>query len=431
MSKTMTIVLSVVLVILVAACIGLAVWSSSLGGQIGTLDDDMQAFVADTATQFTITNDSIAGVDSDLTTFKTETASEFSDVQSDITGLDTSLNTFKTTTNNQFTSIQSDITGINADVTGLDTSLNSLTSQFTESTLNVRQVYDDVVGSVCQIIGDRGTGSGFIYSESGYIITCWHVINNQNYIDVVLHDGTCKRATIIGSDQDSDVAVIQISGVSNLKPLPLADSGTLVPGEPIIGVGNPRGTFETVVYGIISRTKGLEFVTNIGWVPNLIQYDAATNPGNSGGPIFNGEGQVIGITQSGYTSYYQCINFAVSSNKIQRVADAFINQGSYTSAILPGTWSMDDLTPDVAIARGLDSTFGVIVNFASGVHNVVTNDIIIAIDGVSVTDGADLFSYIAQFKSVGDTVTLTLLRGSGTSITEIEDTLTLVPGWLS
>lgn len=147
--------------------------------------------------------------------------------------------------------------------------------------------------------------------------------------------------------------------------------------------------------------------------------------------MFNGEGQVIGIAQSGFTSNYQCINFAVSSNKVQRMADAFINQGSFTSAIFPGTWSMDDLTPDVAIARGLDSTFGVIINLAIGMHDVVTNDIIIAIDGISVTDGADLFSYIAQFKSVGDTVTLTLLRGSGTSITTIEDTLTLVPGWIS
>lgn len=276
MSKTVTIVFSVVLVILVAACAGLAAWASSLGGQINTLNDDTLAFMDDTADQFSVTNDSIAGVGSELTTFKSETADEFDGVQRDITSLDTNLNSFKSVTNQQ-------IGTLNNSVDSLDSNLMNLGTQVDESTLNVRQVYDDVIGSVCQIIGDRGTGSGFIYSDSGYIITCWHVVNNQNYIDVVLHDGTCKRATVIGSDQDSDVAVIQITGVSNLQPLTLADSDTLVPGEPIIGVGNPRGTFETVVYGIISRTKGLEFTTGVGWVPNLIQYDAATNPGNSGG----------------------------------------------------------------------------------------------------------------------------------------------------
>lgn len=424
MSNKVTIIFSVVLVILVAACVSLAVWASNLNGRINTLNDDTQAFVADTAAQFGITNNSIAGVGSDLTDFKSETAGEFTGVRNDITSLDTNLSSFKSTTDHQ-------IGTLNSSVDVLDSSLADLGTQVDESTMNVRRVYDDVIGGVCQIIGDISAGSGFIYSEDGYIVTCWHVVNNQSYLDVILHDGTCKRATVVGSDQDSDVAVIKISGVSNLQPLPLADSSVLVPGEPVIVVGNPRLTFETVVYGIISRTKGLEYVTNVGWVANLIQFDAAANPGNSGGPVFNGEGQVIGISESGYTSYYQCTNFAVSSNKVKRVADAIVTQGFFDNAILPGNWSMDNLTPEIAIERGLDSAFGCIFRSVSGMGDARVDDIITAIDGVAIQDAADLFSYIAEFKSVGDTVTLTLIRGSGSSIAEIEVTLTLIRGWLT
>jgi S1-C subfamily serine protease len=430
MGNRLTIVFSVVLAVLVVACIGLAVWASSLGGRIGTLDDDMQAFVADTASQFSVTNSSIAGVDSELTTFKTETTNELDNVQGDITSLDTNFNAFKSSADSQFDSIQNSITGINTSVAGLDTGLASLNTQYSESTLNVRQVYDDVIGGVCQIVGNLAYGSGFVYSEDGYIITCWHVVNNQNYLDVVLHDGTCQRATVVGSDRSSDVAVLKINGVSGLQPLPMADSTALVVGEPIILVGNPLGIFETVVYGVISRIQDMVYVGGIGWVPNLIQYDAAQNGGNSGGPVFNNQGQVVGIADNSNIAA-EGIHLAVSSNKVKRVADSIIAQGFFTNAILHGNWSMGDLTPAVAINRGLDNAFGVIVTFVTGLGDVSTNDIIVAIDGVSIRDGADLFSYIAEFKSVGDTVTLTVIRGSGAQATQIETSCTLIAGWLA
>jgi S1-C subfamily serine protease len=434
MGNRLTIVFSAVLAVLVVACIGLAVWASSLGGRIGTLDDDMQAFVADTASQFSVTNNSIAGVDSELTIFKTDTTNEFENVQGDITGLDNNLNDFKTSANSQFSSIQSSITGINTSVAGLDTGLASLTTQYSESTLNVRRVYDDVIGGVCQVVGNLGTGSGFIYSVDGsitYIVTCWHVVYNQNYLDVILHDGTCQRATVVGSDRASDVAVLKISGVSGLQPLPLADSDALVVGEPIILIGNPLGIFETVVYGVISRTTQMVYVGGIGWVANLIQYDAAQNPGNSGGPVFNNLGQVVGIAESS-NSAAEGIKCAVSSNKVNKVADAIIGQGSFTSCILPGTtWAIDNLDAATAINRGLDNTFGIIFLIVIGVGDVQNNDICTAVDGVAIRDYADFFSYIALHKSVGDTITLSLIRGSGSSITHIEATLTLISGWLS
>ncbi len=415
------------IVVLFVISIGAGAFAVVLNGKIGALDSDTQAFKTDTAGQLSTVNSNISSVDSSLTGFKTDTTSKFTGVQSDITGvrnnvtsLNSDLSAFKSDTTTKLNSAQSSINSLNTNVASIGT-------QLSESTMNVREVYDDVIGSVCQIIGNTATGSGFVYSADGYIITCWHVIDGQSYIDVKLHDGTCKRATVVGSDRASDVAVIKISGVSNLKPLPLADSSALVAGEPVIVVGNPLGIFETVVYGIISRTKQIVYVGGVGWVSNLIQYDAAQNPGNSGGPVFNGKGQVIGIAESSSSSA-EGIKDAVSSNKVKRVADAIIANGSYDNAMLPGTWSMDDLTPEVAIQRGLESTFGCIFRQASGMGDVRVNDIITAIDGIAIRDGADLFSYIAESKSVGGTVKLSLIRGSGT---KIEVSLTLIKGWLT
>jgi putative serine protease PepD len=366
-------------------------------------------------------NNQINTVSDNLNAFKTDTANTLTAMQADISALDSRLTTFQTETNNHLNTIDSSISSLNSN-------LADLTAQFAESTINAQQVYDSVIDSVCQIIGDASEDSGFIITADGYIVTCWHVVNGQSYLDVKLHDGRVASGIVIGSDRASDVAVIKINGFTDLKPLSFADSGAVAAGQPVIAIGNPRGTFETVVSGIISRTRGIEYVGGVGWVSNLIQYDAATNPGNSGSPVLNNEGKVVGMVESGYTSYYQCINFAVASNKIARVSQALINTGSFVTAILPGSWSLSDLTPDVALALGLNTSFGVIFTDVSDLDQVQVNDVIVAIDGVDIQDGADLFSYLTEFKSVGDTVTLTLLRSGGV---EVEVSLTLVAGWIS
>jgi S1-C subfamily serine protease len=463
MSKKVTIVFSVLVAVLVVACGVLGFWSSSLNGKIDTLNSDTLAFKSDTAAQFSTTKTSIAGVDSSLNAFKTDTntfkadtngkisaaqssisgldsnlagfktdtTGKFSTVNGDISGLTSDLSGLKSDTASQFNTVQSSITGINTNVAGLHTDLTSLSTQYNESTMNVRSVYDDVIGSVCYIYGPIpggiASGSGFIYSvtgTTGYIVTCWHVVNGMSPIYVELHDGSVERATLVGSDQDSDVAVIRLTGKSGLNPVPLVDSSTLVPGEPVIVVGNPHWTFETVVYGVISRTSGFTGVTGVGVVASLIQYDAPQNTGNSGGPVFNKAGQVIGIADNSDTSG-EGLHYAVSSNKVKRVAQAIIDHGSFTSAFLPGSWTVWDLTPKTAIDKGLDSCFGVYFTSITGLGQVQATDVVVAVDGVLIKETADLFSYIGEEKSVGDTITLTVVRNG----TRIDLNVTLIEGW--
>ncbi|MGD0780276.1 MAG: trypsin-like peptidase domain-containing protein [Dehalococcoidales bacterium] len=427
MNKKLIIIFSCLIAILFLMVGGLGYSSFYLNSKIDTLSDEQKAFETDTTNKFTVVQDNISKLDSSLNAFKTDTANKFTSVQNDITilgsnitTLDAKLATFKGETTEHLTTIDSNVNNLN-------TKLADLATKFAESTVNVRGVYDEAIKSVCLITDGSTLGSGFIYSADGYIITCWHVIRNMYYIDVVLHDGSVARAKVIGSDKYSDVAVLQLTGKSGLKPLNLADSDALFCGESVMVIGNPLGIFESVTYGIISRTRAMIDVSGFSWlVSNLIQIDAPTNPGNSGGPVVNNKGQVVGI--AAYTnSSGEGIHYAISSNKIDRVARAIIDEGSFTNATLPGKWTLDDITPDNAINKGIFSCFGAIFTMAQDIEGVQVNDVAIAVDGIAIKETADLFSYIAEFKSVDDTITLTVIKSN---YVVVDVTLTLVEGWV-
>ncbi len=416
-------------------------WSYALNKQLSGLDSEMRAFKTETAAKFASTQGDITSLDAELVTldtelgtldtelaaFKSDTAAKFASTQSSISSISSELSTFKTETAAKFSSTQSDITSLDTELANFKA---ETASQFSELTMNVRQIYKDAVKGVCQITdGENRIGSGFVFSAEGYIVTPWHVIYGVNSIDVILHDGRIAKASLIGSDRYSDIAVLKLEKGLNLVPLTLADSNTVVNGEPVIVIGAPFELSDTVNYGIVSRKKGMIRYPDGNWVVcNLVQYDAPTNPGNSGSPVINSKGQVIGMAAYGITPESgNGISWAISSNKVNRVARAIIDTGSFKNATLPGSWWMSDLTPGAARNRGLESSFGALFLYAKGVGQVETGDIVVAVDGIPVNEAADLFGYIGEFKSPGDTITLTLVIRGGI---KIEVPLVLVEGWV-
>lgn len=165
----------------------------------------------------------------------------------------------------------------------------------------------------------QGTGSGFLTTADGQVITNAHVVAGADTVTVVLKDGRNYPGRVVGSDPLSDLAVVDINA-NNLPTVPLGDSNTLVPGQIAIAIGNPLGLSNTVTQGIVSATE--RSVAEIG-IPdkriNFLQTDAAINPGNSGGPLLNAAGQVIGVNTA-IIQGAQGIGFAIPINTVKNIS---------------------------------------------------------------------------------------------------------------
>ncbi|MBM3903545.1 MAG: PDZ domain-containing protein [Thaumarchaeota archaeon] len=274
-------------------------------------------------------------------------------------------------------------------------------------------------------------GSGFVYDTQGHIITNNHVISGAQEVDVRFVDGNIYSAKVIGTDPFNDVAVLQITddfSEETLNPLPLANSAELEVGQQIIAIGNPFGLSNTMTTGIVSQVGRLLPNRDAGYsIPSVIQTDAAINPGNSGGPMLNLEGQVIGINTAiqSTTGEFSGIGFAVPSNTIKRLVPVLIEKGGYTHPWLGVSGT--SLTPDIAKMIDLPKNYhGVFVTTVvpdgpaeqAGIQEATYNanrelkggDVIVALDGKAVRDIDDLIIYLAENKSVGDTVSIQINR---------------------
>ena len=253
-------------------------------------------------------------------------------------------------------------------------------------------------------------GSGFIISADGYILTNNHVVEEAEKIEIELTDGRKFTAEIIGTDSDSDVAVVKIDA-KDLSFLELADSDTLEVGEWVLAIGNPLGLSHTVTAGIVSAKGRSGF--RLATFENFIQTDAAINFGNSGGPLINLDGKVVGINSAiaGATGNIG-IGFAIPINMAKYVYDQLIKSGTVERGLLgviPQT-----LNPDNAEAFGLKDTKGVIISdvepdSAADKAGLKTYDVILEINGVAVESGDALRNRIAMFKP-GTEVELTIWR---------------------
>ena len=267
-----------------------------------------------------------------------------------------------------------------------------------------------------------GAGSGIIISKDGYIATNYHVINDAENIMVRLPDGRAYTATVIGSDSDSDLAVIKIP-VSGLTPAILGDSAVLQVGQTTLAVGNPLGELGgTVTSGIISALDR-EVTFDDGQVMTLLQTDAAINPGNSGGGLFNLYGELIGVVNAKSTGVdVEGLGFAIPVNTAKKVVEDIIAIGYVRGRVSAGLEVISVETAREAMMYKVNQT-GLYIA-ASKDSRLQAGDRIIGVNDTPVNDFASFKGALSKFK-VGDVVNITVDRDSrqvtvGVTLTELK-----------
>lgn len=248
-----------------------------------------------------------------------------------------------------------------------------------------------------------GGGSGFIVAKEGYIFTNAHVVEGADIVKVGLNNNKTYVAKVIGVDKKVDVAVVKIDAPSeDLKPVDFGDSRKLQIGEWVLAIGNPFALQNTVTTGIVSA-KGRRDQFGGDSYQDFIQTDAAVNPGNSGGPLVNLRGEVIGINSSIYTRTggFMGVSFAIPINMAVKVAEDLIYEGKVTRGFLG--IGIDNVDENLAGALGLSSPQGCLVrdvtpNSPAAKGGFKTGDIILKVDGVSIQDAADLRNHVADLK---------------------------------
>ena len=262
----------------------------------------------------------------------------------------------------------------------------------------------------------KGSGSGVIIRPDGYIVTNNHVVNGATKISVTLNDNRQYEATVVGTDPATDVAIIKIDA-EDLPALPLGDSDQLRLGEWVLAIGSPLGAQlrSTITAGIVSA-KGRSMPDGSGEfkIESFIQTDAAVNPGNSGGALVNKKGELVGINTAivSQTGSYTGYSFAVPVNIVKRVAADLIDFGSVKRAVLGIT--MQPITKEIQEELKLNSMNGVyIVEVSKGSAaeeaGLRKGDVIIAIDGQKITDGASVQEKVNNYHP-GDKAVVTYLR---------------------
>ncbi|RLT24511.1 MAG: PDZ domain-containing protein [Chloroflexi bacterium] len=287
------------------------------------------------------------------------------------------------------------------------------TSPSTTTAMDVPDVVAKVAPAVVTVINRMGSGSGAVISPDGYIITNHHVIEGNTSLEVIFSDGTQRPAELVGDDPLMDLALVKVSGPIDAY-LPIGDSDALRQGETVIAIGSPLGEFKnSVTVGVISA---LNRNLGEGAPEGLIQTDAAINRGNSGGPLLNMRGEIIGINtlvvRGDPTASVEGLGFAIPSNIMRRVSEQIIATGQVLYPYLGITYGM--INADIAKQYKLSVQQGAYVTSVidgGPVGNVgmKAGDIITSFEGVKLGQQASLRGVLLQYKP-GDVVKLTVLR---------------------
>ncbi len=291
---------------------------------------------------------------------------------------------------------------------------------------------------VRQIVGDAnqqdqlqfGQGSGFIFDSLGHIVTNFHVVNGADQVNVIFANSRSSLAEVVGTDPGSDLAVILVEDMpEGLLPLSLGNSDALRVGEQVVAIGNPFGLQGTMTTGIVSalgRTlpSQAQFAGGRPFsIPSVIQTDTAINPGNSGGPLLNLAGEVVGINTAIESSdrQFSGVGFAVPADSVGRIVPTLIELG-----VFPHPWlgiSGTDLNSQIRDEMGLaqEQAGTLIVSVLEGgpaseaglrSYEEGQGDLITSVDGFEIRDFEDLLTFISGKTTVGQTITLSILRNT-------------------
>jgi S1-C subfamily serine protease len=286
----------------------------------------------------------------------------------------------------------------------------------------------------------QGFGSGFVYDSSGRIVTNDHVVEDVNQLRVTYKDQTSRRATLVGRDPDTDLAVLAVDNPPTISPVALGDSDTLRIGQMAFAIGSPLGLQQTMTQGIVSalRDPGEAVSGSPLLLGGVVQTDAAINPGNSGGPLFNVSGEVIGVNTAIFTQGggSEGLGLAIPINVVKRIVPDLIQNGTYRHPMLGVDGIAVSLLGDQARQQlGIASSVedGVLVINVSdparqagiragttpvsvgSVRAAAGGDVVVAVDGQAVNTPIELRGLISNFYRPGDQITVKVNRG-GTEV---------------
>ena len=309
----------------------------------------------------------------------------------------------------------------------------NVTSVNTEEEMTTAEIYAAYVGSTVgitvdivstnifgQTVTNAAAGSGFVITEDGYILTNYHVINGASAITVTFVDGTTYSATYVGGEEANDIAVIKIKA-EGLTPVVIGSSSDMLVGEQVTAIGNPLGelTFSETT-GIISALDRTITMSD-GRKMNMIQTDCAINSGNSGGPLFNSHGEVVGIVSAKYSSSgsassasVEGLGFAIPMDDVADMVSELVTNGYVTGKPLLGisVGDVDEAVQTYGVPAGAE-VLVVTPGLCGEKAGLKTGDIITKINDTEVTSADELISAKNEYE-VGDTVELTVYRGGET-----------------
>ncbi len=286
-------------------------------------------------------------------------------------------------------------------------------------------------------------GTGFVYNFSGemVILTNYHVVGGAINVTVTFVNGNGYTASVLGSDPYADLAVLSTDApYSEYSPLEIVNSSTLMVGEPVLTVGNPYGLAGSITTGIVSamgRTITEEASGSYA-IADVIQTTALLNPGNSGGPLLDYKGQVVGITTA-IVSGSQGLSFAIPSNTILREIDSLMSTGSYNKHSWLGVAGAD-MTYEIAEAMNTNVTYGWLITqvtsngpadnaglrggtkqvVVAGEYVIIGGDVIKAVDGTRITSMDDLLTYLETYTVPGQTINMTIVRNNQIITLQVE-----------